>query len=73
MSRPKPRPRPWFPPDWPNWHYPDPNHPATLKSPHGQQTRLNPCPLCGAPPKATCVTKHGDIYDGHHKARHPAT
>lgn len=51
------------------WHYPDPHHPATQQSPRVSHIRTTPCPHCGAPSNAQCVTKTGSLYDGVHKDR----
>lgn len=69
MPRQRPRPTPWFAPSWNGWHHPDPNNNSALSSPRSGQVRSLPCALCGAPPKAQCVTKRGDLYQGAHKVR----
>lgn len=62
--------QPYFQHDEIQWHYPDPNHPSTRDFPRAAATRINnPCPTCGAPPRAACVTKHGKPISGRHTAR----
>lgn len=62
--------QPWFRPHEINWHYPDPNHASTNTFPRAASVRRNTtCPLCGAPPQATCVTKSGTPTNNRHKAR----
>lgn len=62
-------PKPWFQHDEITWHYPDPTHPSTNAFPRSSTRRQRPCPTCGAPPTANCVTRSGNPKDGNHKAR----
>ncbi len=52
--------QPWFQTHQLTWTYPTHHH-------HTRQThtRTHPCPTCGAPPHARCVTKTGHTTPNH--------
>lgn len=55
------RRRPWFRPNWPGWHYPEPSR----EHPSWAWDRRRACPTCGAPPRARCATKGGEPCSNH--------
>lgn len=52
--------QPWFQPTETTWTYP-----TQISSPTHHHTRTIPCPTCGAPPGARCVTRTGTNTPNH--------